>query len=189
MIDKKRYKKEQNVRRWILSLYSSKWFSLPKTFKMRIRAYQKHFNIGNNPIIEHDVWLTRTHGLKGLISIGNNVLLAKHVFIDYSGEVIIKDRVKIASGVNIESHHRDLEAYNRGLDVNIPTKLIIEENAYIGINAIILSSCNYIGKNVRIGAGAVVVKDIPDNAVAVGVPAKVVKYINESLEKNCVKGG
>ena len=103
--------------------------------------------------------------------------LSRNVYIDYTGDVIIEDGVKIANGVIIESHHRDLEAYNQGKDVNIPTKLLIRENAYIGSRAVILDSCNHIGKNARIGAGAVVTKDIPDNAVAVGVPAKVVKML------------
>jgi acetyltransferase-like isoleucine patch superfamily enzyme len=169
------YSKEQKRRRWILTIFGSKIFSFPKIYKMRIRAYQKHFNIGKNPIIEHNVWITRTHGFKGSISIGNKVLFAKNVTIDYSGELVIKDGVKIASGVTIETHHRDLEAYKQGRDVNIQTKLLIEENAYIGINAIILSSCNYIGKNARVGAGAVVVKDVPDNVTVGGVPAKVIK--------------
>ena len=115
--------------------------------------------------------------MNGTLKIGNHVTLSKHVYIDYSGDVIIEDGVKITQGVIIESHHRDLEAYNQGINVNVPTKLLIRENAYIGSRAIILDSCNYIGKNVRIGAGAVVTKDIPDNAVAVGVPAKVVKYL------------
>lgn len=93
-------------------------------------------------------------------------------FIDYSGFIEIKDGVKIAAGVKIESHHRDLEEYEKGLDVNIPTKLVIEENAYVGVNAIILDSCNYIGKYARVGAGAVVTKDVPDYATVAGVPAK-----------------
>jgi acetyltransferase-like isoleucine patch superfamily enzyme len=63
--------------------------------------------------------------------------------------------------------------------VNIPTKLVIEENAYVGVNAIILDSCNYIGKYARVGAGAVVTKDVPDYATVAGVPAKIVK-INKS---------
>lgn len=91
--------------------------------------------------------------------------------------MIIEDGVKLAEGVVMESHHRDLEAYAQGKDINIPTKLRICENAYIGTRAIILDSCNYIGKNARIGAGAIVTKDIPDNAVAVGVPAKVIKIL------------
>lgn len=141
----------------------------------RTEAYKKQYNAGTGFFVENDVQLCQQHYLNGSISIGDHVLFAKHVFIDYSGVVIIKNNVKIAAGVTIESHHRDLEAYNNGKDINIGTKLVIEEGAYIGTHAIILDSCNYIGKYARIGAGAVVVKDIPDYSVAVGVPAKVVR--------------
>ena len=143
----------------------------------RIEAYRKRYNIGEHCHIGHDVIFERHHYLPGTKKIGNHVLLAKHVFIDYTGDVVIEDGVKVTAGVIIESHHRDLEAYKNGKDINIPTKLLIRENAYIGSRAIILDSCNYIGKNARIGAGAVVTKDIPDNAVAVGVPAKVIKIL------------
>ncbi len=120
--------------------------------------------------------MSRTHGLEGTIQIGEHVLLARNSFIDYSGFVKIKDNVKIAADVIIESHHRDIDLYQRNNeDKNIPTSLIIEKNAYIGVKATILSSCNYIGKNARIGAGAVVTKDVPDNSTVVGVPAEIVR--------------
>jgi acetyltransferase-like isoleucine patch superfamily enzyme len=156
---------------------SFKYESSAKLQHRRIEAYRKRYNIGDFCHIGHDVIFERHHYLPGSMKIGNHVLLAKHVFIDYSGDVVIEDGVKVAADVIIESHHRDLEAYKNGKDVNIPTKLLVRENAYIGSRAIILDSCNYIGKNARIGAGAVVTKDIPDNAVAVGVPAKVIKII------------
>lgn len=38
---------------------------------------------------------------------GDNVVLARHCFIDYSGNVEIKDGVRIAAGVTIETHYRD----------------------------------------------------------------------------------
>ena len=151
--------------------------------KKRDDAYTKRYHTGKNLHVEQDVNISRQHYLEGSISIGDNILLAKHVFIDYSGSVTIHDGVKIANGVVIESHHRDLDAYNLGKDVNIPTKLIIGEKAFIGTRAIILDSCNYIGKYARIGAGAVVTKDIPDYAVAVGVPAKVVKIVPHDENK------
>jgi len=66
-MDKKTYKKERNKRRWFLTIYGSKFFSFPFTFKFRIKKYQKYFNIGKNPIIENDVWIQRTHGLSGNI--------------------------------------------------------------------------------------------------------------------------
>jgi len=53
-------------------------------------------------------------------------------------------------------------------------KIIIGDNCYIGTGATILGPVT-IGNNVTIAAGAVVNKDVPDNAVVAGVPAKVVK--------------
>ena len=169
------FENHQFLNRW----KSFKYESSAKLQHKRIEAYRKRYNIGDHCHIGHDVMLERHHYLPGTIKIGNHVTLAKHVFIDYTGDVVIEDGVKMAAGVIIESHHRDLEAYKNGKDINIPTKLLICENAYIGTNAIILDSCNYIGRNVRIGAGAVVTKDIPDNAVAVGVPAKVIKILEK----------
>lgn len=144
----------------------------------RNKAYTVRYNAGNNLFVEYDVNISRQHYLDGSIIIGNNVLLAKHVFIDYSGRVVIKDNVQLTNGVIIETHHHAFHSdpfVSR--DVIKPTQLTIEEGAVIGSRAIILASCHYIGKNSRIGAGAVVTKDIPDYAVAVGVPAKVIKIL------------
>lgn len=174
---------------WLKDFYENRKFlakwskyeieSSAKKREMRGNAYTQHYSMGEGCFVEYGVEFSRQHYLPGKIRIGKNITFAKNVFIDYSGEVVIDDNVKIAAGVNIESHHRDLEAYNQGKDINIPTPLHICENAYIGSHAIILDSCNYIGKNARVGAGAVVTKDVPDYAVAVGVPAKVVKFWNE----------
>ena len=153
-----------------------------KKREKRNNAYFKHYSMGKGCVVEYGVEFSRQHHLPGTLQIGSHITFAKKVFIDYSGEVIIDDNVKFGAGVAIESHHRDLEAYKQGKDVNIPTPLHICENAYIGTHAIILDSCNYIGKHARIGAGAVVVKDIPDYAVAVGVPAKVVKMLPHEEE-------
>ena len=53
----------------------------------------------------------------------------------------------------------------------------IGNNVYIGPSVCIVENVR-IGNDVTIGAGTVVVKDIPDNATAVGVPAKVISYSN-----------
>lgn len=53
---------------------------------------------------------------------------------------------------------------------------IIGNNVSLGANVTIIGNVR-IGNNVTIGAGSVVVKDIPDNCVAVGNPAKVIKFI------------
>ena len=55
-------------------------------------------------------------------------------------------------------------------------------NVFIGCNSIIMGGVR-IGNNVVIGAGSVVTKDIPDNSVVVGNPAKVIKTFDEFIEK------
>jgi acetyltransferase-like isoleucine patch superfamily enzyme len=56
------------------------------------------------------------------------------------------------------------------------TKLIIGHDVWIGANVIILPSVKKIGNGVIIGAGSIVTKNIPDFAVVVGNPAKIIKY-------------
>ena len=182
---------ESNLKKesWVQDFYANRKFlakwskyeieASAKKREQRNAAYVKHYSMGKGCTVEYGVEFSRQHHLSGTITIGNHVLFAKNVFIDYSGDVIIDDNVKLAAGVSIESHHRDLEAFKQGKDINIPTSLHICEKAYVGTHSIILDSCNYIGKNARIGAGAVVTKDIPDNALAVGVPAKVIKIFEE----------
>ena len=55
-------------------------------------------------------------------------------------------------------------------------KPIIGDNVEVCAGSIIIGNV-HIGNNVIVGAGAVVVKDIPDNAVVVGNPAKIIKYV------------
>ncbi len=182
---------ENNKKReaWVKDFYENRKF-LAKWSKYEIEAsakkrekrnvaYSRQYSMGEGCVVEYGVEFSRQHHLPGGLLIGKHITFAKNVFIDYSGEVIIEDNVKFGAGVAIESHHRDLEAFKQGKDVNVPTTLHICENAYVGTHAIILDSCNYIGKNARIGAGAVVTKDVPDYAVVVGVPAKVIKFVNE----------
>jgi len=165
--------------RAFINEYSSMKYELSKQLmRKRYAAYAKRYNAGKGLIVQYGVDLCRSHGLEGTIKIGDNVVFAKNCFIDYSGEVVIANGAKFANGVIIETHHRDLEAYNDGgRNVNVPTKLYVGENAYVGSRAIILDSCNYIGKCARIGAGAVITKDVPDYSVVVGVPGKVVKVL------------
>lgn len=66
--------------------------------------------------------------------------------------------------------------------MEITKPITIGNHVYIGNNVIILPGVN-IGNNVIIGAGAVVSKDIPDNSVAVGVPARVIKSADDYFEK------
>ena len=154
------------------------WELNEKKDKARYLAYAKRYNIGEGGIISTNVVIERNHFLNGSISIGNDVLLAKNVYIDYSGMVEIKNHVQLANGVILETHHHTFHSdYHLSRNEIVPTRIVIEEGAVIGARAVILSSCHYIGKNARVGSGAVVTKDVPDNAIVVGVPARVVRIV------------
>ena len=97
--------------------------------------------------------------------------------------------VHIASGVSFVSH--DITAMMfRYMDGNDDIKIrrgpiTIGDNVFVGANVTLLYDVK-IGNNVIIGAGSIVNKDIPDGAVAAGVPCKVIGSFEEY--KNKIKG-
>lgn len=90
------------------------------------------------------------------------------------GEITIEDNVLIAPKVNLLSEGHPLEPENR--HVLIPKPIYIKKNAWIGAGATILQGVS-IGKNAVVASGAVVSKDVPDNTVVGGIPARVIKTI------------
>jgi acetyltransferase-like isoleucine patch superfamily enzyme len=104
------------------------------------------------------------------VEIGSNTLIGGGTWIDC---VYVSGKVKIGSNVLV-SGHSILIAHDPWKSGNI----VIEDGAWIGVAVTIIFPVT-IGKNAIVGAGSVVTHDIPDNAVAVGVPAKVIRYRNE----------
>lgn len=98
-----------------------------------------------------------------LITLGDNVFLTRGTkFITHDGGTLLfRDKVP---------------------DLEITKPITVGNNVYFGNDVLVLPGVN-IGNNVVIGAGAVVTKDIPDNSVAAGVPARVIKTIDEYFEK------
>jgi acetyltransferase-like isoleucine patch superfamily enzyme len=99
--------------------------------------------------------------------------------------VSLGDKVKITSGTKFITHDGGIEVL-RNLDL-LPDadyfgEINIGNNVFIGNHCIILPGVK-IGDNVVIGAGSVVTKSIPSNSVCAGVPAKVLKSIDEYYEK------
>ncbi len=92
-----------------------------------------------------------------LISIGNNVAVTNSVILTHDD-----------SPVTIMNRRR-------------AAPVIIGDNVFVGYRSLILPGVT-IGNNCVIGAGSVVTRDIPDNSIAVGVPAKVVKSMTDHIE-------
>jgi acetyltransferase-like isoleucine patch superfamily enzyme len=97
--------------------------------------------------------------------------------------ITLGDNVHITDGVKFITHDGGTLLYRNQIpDLEITKPITVGDNVYIGNNVILLPGVT-IGSNVVIGAGAVVSKDIPDNSVAVGVPARVIKTADDYLEK------
>lgn len=111
-----------------------------------------------------------------------------HIYgrVEWSTEpwiITLGENVYITDGVKFVTHDgATLLFRDRIPDLELTKPIKVGSNVYFGNNAVILPGVT-IGSNVIIGAGAVVTKDIPDNSVAVGVPARVVKTADEYLEK------
>jgi acetyltransferase-like isoleucine patch superfamily enzyme len=97
--------------------------------------------------------------------------------------ITLGSNVHIVSGCQFVNHDGGmLILRDRFPDLEITKRITIGDNVYIGINCTMLPGVN-VGSNVVIGAGSVVTRDIPSNSVAAGVPARVIKSLDDYLEQ------
>jgi acetyltransferase-like isoleucine patch superfamily enzyme len=120
------------------------------------------------------VWSTLESG--GRIEIGNYCLVCPGVRLSAGSEIVIGDNVMLAQGVFVTDSDWH-GVYDRSLSVGQSAPVSIGRNAWIGDSAIVAKGVT-IGENSIIGAGAVVIRDIPPNVIAVGNPATVIKELD-----------
>ncbi|MCB0371656.1 MAG: sugar O-acetyltransferase [Muricauda sp.] len=113
---------------------------------------------------------------------GRHISLGKQIFINHScsfldlGGIVIEDDVMIGPRVNITSENHPTSISDR--KTMLPGKVIIKQNVWIGAAVSILSGVT-VGENSVVAAGAVVTKDVTQNVVVAGVPARVIKHLNQ----------
>ena len=118
----------------------------------------------------------------GRIIIGNNVSMSGITLYSFTS-IIIGDNVLVGANTKIiDSDFHPIDPKDRLVNPDdkektISKEIVIDNNVFIGCNVLILKGV-HIGKNSVIGAGSVVTKNIPENCIAVGNPAKVVKFLN-----------
>lgn len=115
--------------------------------------------------------------------LGNNVYLGSKTEIDAAGGVEIGNGVIFGPEVCVYSRSHNFDSEDLAAlpfdNKFLTAKVVIKDYVWIGRRVIVLPGVT-IGKGAIIGAGAVVSKDVPDYAIAVGNPAKVVKYRNQA---------
>jgi acetyltransferase-like isoleucine patch superfamily enzyme len=147
-----------------------------------IRLHGRHIGIGDNVHIVTatdrqvtlSTWNFEEH--QGHIEIGDHCLLCPGVRIDSASRIKIGNNCMLAAGSYLtDADWHDV--YDRTRTVGKTVPITLADNVWIGDGAIICKGVS-IGANSVIGAGSVVTQDIPDNVIAAGNPARIVKALD-----------
>lgn len=129
------------------------------------------------------------------ISIGKRVVIRPNTILfapppnkyNGRGSITIEDDVLLGPAIQIYTNrHRFVNPYipiiEQGMEQ--PKDVVIKKGSWIGAGTIIVPGVT-IGRNSVVGAGSVVTKDIPDQSLAVGVPAKIIRDLKDSNPSTC----
>src|SRR5690606_32542364 len=125
---------------------------------------REHSEIGNNCVIMMGAVINI-----GAV-IGDNTMIDMNAVI--GGRAIVGKNCHIGAGAVLAGVVEPPSA----------SPVIIEDNVFIGANAVILEGVK-VGKGAVVAAGSVVVKDVEENTVAAGVPAKYIKHVTSDTER------
>jgi len=163
-------------------MYLTHWLLYFKPFRIWFQK-RKIFKIGKDSEIRPFATILGT----GNIIIGERVIIPPYTLLstlpnDVRSTITIENDVLLGPNVAIySSTHRfagvSIPIKDQGYDVN---PVVIKEGCWIGINSVILPGIT-IGKNAVVGAGSIVTKDVPDFAVVVGAPAKIIRFLNKNI--------
>lgn len=142
--------------------YSEEWSALQK------EIFEGH--IGEGSRVMSPLTVVRPHR----VSIGRNVIVMNGALMMSAGGITIDDDVRIAANVQLISNNHD--PYER--DVITCRPVHICQGAWIGAGSTILPGAT-VGRYAIVGAASVVTKDVPDYAVVVGNPARVIKMLDK----------
>ena len=160
--------------------------SLLQTLKESHGIEAVYCPLGNNRLRVKFLTMARELGYKTpsyihpSVTISDNVTIGDGVYIllgtNIMPDTVIEDYVMISMGVNIAHHNILRSGTFLSTGCNFGASIVAEKYTYCGIGSTIMTGLHTLGMDCLIGAGAVVIKDVPDGAVMAGVPAKVIKY-------------
>jgi len=138
----------------------------------------KGAKIGKDCVIGHNCFVGEN------VKIGNNVKIQSNT--DVWTLVNLEDYVFVGPSVVFTNDKNPRSKYPKTKDEWLPT--LVKQGATLGANSTIVCG-NTVGKWAMIGAGAIVVSDIPDYTLVVGLPAKVIGWVCECGNKLIFKNG
>ena len=141
-------------------------------FWMRTCAYTRMHRLFKYIFYPFSKFILNHYEYKFGISIPYTTDIGSGFYIGHFGTIVVNGRSKIGNNFNI-SHGVTLGVSNRGDKKGYPE---IGHNVYLGPGSKIIGAIK-IGNNVAVGANCVVTRDVPDNAVVVGVPGKIISYL------------
>lgn len=128
-------------------------------------------------------------GRGGTVTIGSDTHIQPRCQISaYAGSVTLGQRVEIAPNCAFYPYDHGTLAGVSVREQPLRTKggIVIEDDVWLGFGVIVLDGVR-IGKGAIVGAGSVVSRDIPDDAIAVGVPARVRRLRSELRDNNQIE--
>lgn len=143
-----------------------------RSVRMDTPPYRK-FSLGTRSVVES---YSCINNAVGDVLIGDYTRIGLHNTI--IGPVTIGSHVNLAQGITVTALNHNFSDSSKRIDEQgvSTSPVTIKDDVWIGANAVILPGVT-IGSHCVVAAGAVVTKDIPDNSIAIGVPAVVKKRI------------
>lgn len=143
-----------------------------RSARMDTPPYRK-FSLGDYSVIESFACINNA---VGDVIIGDHTRIGLHNTI--IGPVTIGCHVNLAQGITVTALNHNFENSDKRIDEQgvSTTPVIIEDDIWIGANAVILPGVT-IGNHSVVAAGAVVTKNVPPHSLVAGVPAKIIKQI------------
>jgi acetyltransferase-like isoleucine patch superfamily enzyme len=137
--------------------------------------HPENVSLGRNVYVGHQTILKGYY--RNELRIGDEAWIGQQCFFHAAGGITIGARVGVGPGVKVlTSQHAEAGRETPVLFSPIEAApVVIEDDADVGVGAIVLPGVT-IGRGAIVGAGAVVTRDLPAYAVAVGSPARVLRY-------------
>jgi acetyltransferase-like isoleucine patch superfamily enzyme len=173
-----------------ISLDDPEYPTLFKVIQKAIRTTAKLNNLVTGDVKEINVVFSELIGKKVddtffiippfYSDFGENINIGKNVFVNHActfmdrGGITLEDNVLIGPKVNLITTNHPINPAERRATISQP--IVIKKGAWIGVGATILPGVT-VGENSIVAAGAVVSKDVPDNSIVGGIPAKFIKNI------------